>query len=401
MKVLQINTVCGIRSTGRICTDLAEILENDGCECRIAYGRESVPDKYQKYAYKIGNDTNVKIDALKTRFLDNAGFNSTAATKRFIKWIECFDPDIIHLHNIHGYYINIRLLFKFLKDYGKPVIWTLHDCWAFTGHCAHFTMASCDKWKNGCYSCSQKNVYPTSLFLDRSKRNYQLKKDLFTSLDNLIIVTPSKWLADMAKQSYLKKYEIIAIPNGIDLDVFKPTYGDFRERYGLENKKIILGAATSWPESKNLKLFSQVAEVLDDSYKVVVVGVPQEQAARYSEKMLAIPRTNSVEEMSEIYTCADVFANLGLEETMGLTTVEAMACGTPVITSNCTAVPEVVTEDSGIVIKNLDVQGVVAGIEKVLSQCYNDTFSNARKYEKAQQYRKYIDLYNKIIQNAK
>ncbi len=397
MKVLEINSVCGIKSTGRICTDLAEVLEEEGFECKIAYGRDTVPEKYHKYAYRIGDDKSVKKDVFKTRFLDNAGFNSVSETRKFIEWVKGFEPDIIHLHNIHGYYINIKILFDFLSSYGKPVIWTLHDCWSFTGHCAHFTMAKCDKWLSGCHSCPQKRTYPSSVILDNSKRNYEMKKALFTQVDNLTLVTPSKWLANLVKSSYLKKYEVVSIPNGIDLSVFRPTYGDFRERYGLENKKIILGAATSWPEGKNLKLFSEVADALDDNYKVVVVGVPQKQAEQFSKKLLTIPRTHNVEEMAEIYTSADVFANLSMEETMGLTTVEAMACGTPVITSNCTAVPEVVTVDSGVVIENLTVEDVRLGIEKVLSKKYDKTIEVAKKYEKKQQYKKYIDLYNKIL----
>ncbi len=397
MKVLEINTVCGIRSTGRICTDIASILEREGHECRIAYGREIVPSQYQKYSYKMGSDIGVKIDALKTRFFDNAGFNSTHDTKKLICWIKSFSPDVVHLHNIHGYYINVKLLFNFLKEYGRPVVWTLHDCWAFTGHCTHFTMAGCDKWKTGCYACMQKSAYPSSVLIDNSKRNYQLKQELFTSLDNLTIVTPSKWLADMAKQSFLKKHKIITIPNGIDLAVFKPTEGNFREKYGLQNKKIILGAATSWPESKNLKMFSEIADKLDDSYRVVVVGVSPKESGQCSNKILVIPRTNSVEEMAEIYTSADVFANLGREETMGLTTVEAMACGTPVVTSNCTAVPEVVTQDSGIVVEDLTVENVIHAIERVLECNSFETFSTAIKYEKSQQYTKYIELYKALI----
>lgn len=398
MKVLQINTVCGIRSTGRICTDLAEILEKEGHECKIAYGRETVPEKYKKYAVRIGNDLNVKIDGLKTRLLDNAGFNSVSATKKFLKWVREYNPDLIHLHNIHGYYINIELLFKFLKDFGKPVVWTLHDCWAFTGHCSHFTEAGCYKWKTHCDNkCVRRKAYPTSLFISGAKQNFKKKKALFTSLNKLCFITPSQWLANEARQSFLGKYEIKAIPNGVDLDVFKPTESNLREKYGLENKKIILGVATAWGVKKGSELFATLSQTLPSEYKVVLVGMTKEQAEKMPREVLVIPRTNSVSELAEIYSAADIFLNLGKEETMGLTTVEAMACGTPVVTSNCTAVPEVVDENSGIVLENLEIDTIIDGINKVLAKDYPNTRARAEDYEKTAQYLKYLKEYEKVF----
>lgn len=401
MKVLLINSVCGIKSTGRICTDLAEVLESQGHECKIAYGREAVPEKYQRFAHRIGSDIDVKIDAFKTRLLDNAGFNSVSGTKRFIKWIKEYNPDIIHLHNIHGYYINIKLLFKFLKEFGKPVVWTLHDCWAFTGHCSHFTVAGCEKWKTGCYNCPQKKAYPSSALLDRSKRNYKIKKELFTSLSNLTFITPSKWLASVAKQSYLESYEIIPIPNGVDLEIFKPTESDFREKYGLGDKKIILGAATAWGKNKGISDFVSLSKVLDENCKVVLVGMSETQAKEMCDSVLCVPKTTNMSELAGIYTDADVFLNLSRQETMGLTTVEAMACGTPVVTSNFTAVPEVVNSDGGIVVEDLKIENIKAAISVVLSKEYPDTRKVAENYEKSAQYEKYIQLYKKIITELK
>mgnify|MGYP000231854880 FL=1 len=156
MKVLMINVVCGIRSTGRICTDLAIALEKQGHEVRIAYGRETVPEQFQKYAVRIGTDLDVKLHGIKARLFDRAGFGSRKATEKFIEWVKKYDPDIIHLHNIHGYYIDVERLFKYLRTCGKKIIWTLHDCWSFTGHCVYFDYIVCDKWKNGCFYCPQK-----------------------------------------------------------------------------------------------------------------------------------------------------------------------------------------------------------------------------------------------------
>lgn len=396
MKVLIINSVCGIRSTGRICTDLAEVLESQGHECKIAYGRETVPEKYQKYAVRIGSELGVRIDGVKTRLLDNAGFNSRRATKRFLKWVREYDPDIIHLHNVHGYYINVELLFNFLKDFGKPVVWTLHDCWAFTGHCAHYTEAGCCKWQTKCENCPQTRHYPQSLFLDKSERNFEKKKRLFTSLEWAYFITPSEWLAGEARRSFLGKYEFKAIPNGVDLTVFKPTESNFRAKHGLEGKKILLGVATAWSESKGMRLFSDLADCLGEEYKVVLVGMTEEQAAKTSPKALVLPRTNNIAELAEIYTASDVFLNLSRQETMGLTTVEAMACGTPVVTSNLTAVPEVVSDESGIVLTELSVDAVIEGVNTVLSSDFPFTRNRAELYEKNKQYMAYLDVYADI-----
>lgn len=393
MKVLQINVVCGILSTGRICTDIAEILERNGHECKIAYGRMNVPEKYKKYAVKVGNSFTNKLDAGFSRIFDNGGLNSKLPTLLLIKKIKAFNPDVIHLHNLHGSYINIKILFKFLKKFGKPVVWTLHDCWTYTGHCAHFTLIGCEKWKTQCYSCPRTRSYPKSLFLDRSKRNHNLKRKLFTSVDDMILITPSQWLADVTKMSFLGRYEIKPIPNGVDLEVFKPTAGDFRKKYSLENKKIILGVASAWSESKGINEFAELSKVLGDDYKVVMVGVNDALVEKLPPEILTIPRTHNVEELAEIYTAADVFFNPSRQETMGLTTVEAMACGTPVVTSNCTAVPEVVDESSGIVCEDLEIDTIKSAIFEVLSRDYPNTRARAEKYEKTAQYQKYISVY--------
>ena len=397
MKILQINGVCGIKSTGRICTDLAEVLKENGHECLIAYGRETVPEKYNSAAFRIGTDNDVKLHGLKARLFDAAGFGSKQTTERFVEKIREYDPDIIHLHNIHGYYINIEVLFKYLKECGKPIVWTLHDCWAFTGHCSHFTAVDCSRWKTGCFGCPQKQKYPSSFFLDRSKQNWERKRKIFTGLERLVCVTPSEWLAGLVRQSFLGGYDVCAIPNGVDLNLFKPTESDFRKRYGLENKKIILGVATAWSESKGIREFEQLSMMLDDSFKVVLVGItPERISAEAAERILCIPRTDSVEELAGIYTAADVFVNAGKEETMGLTTVEAMSCGTPVVVSNLTAVPEVVTPDGGIVLETITAENIKFGIEKVLETDF-DTRKNAERYEKKQQYLKYIELYKENI----
>lgn len=357
MKVLMINSVCGIRSTGRICTDLALELKAQGNEVRIAYGRESVPEQYNKYAVRIGNEWDVRLHGVRSRLLDEHGLGSKSATKRFLKWAEQYDPELLWLHNIHGYYINYELLFDWIK--GRPemqVKWTLHDCWAFTGHCSHFTVAKCEQWKTGCSCCVQKKRYPASLLVDNCRKNYLRKRIAFTGVKNMTLITPSKWLADLVKQSFLKDYPVEVRHNTIDTAVFKPTPSDFRERYGLTDKKIILGVASVWDDRKGLDDFIQLADMLNDNYKIVLIGLSDKQIKALPEKILGLPRTNSAQELAEVYTAADVFVNPTHEDNYPTTNLEAQACNTPVITYQTGGSPESVPVES--VVECGDIEGL-------------------------------------------
>ena len=392
MRVLMINSVCGIRSTGRICTDLADILEERGHEVKIAYGREEVPEKYKRYAVRIGNGLGLKLHGVKSRLWDAHGFGSRKTTKRFIEWVRQYNPDVIHLHNIHGYYINIAVLFSYLRTCGKQIIWTLHDCWAFTGHCSHFDYIGCDKWKTECSHCPQLKEYPKSLFADRSTRNYLKKKELFSGIPNLTIITPSVWLKRIVEQSFLGEYPVKAIYNGIDLTVFKPTESNFREKYGLKGKKIILGVASVWDKRKGFHDFIQLSNMLDDSYRIILVGLNKKQRAQLTKNMLGIQRTNNVKELCEIYTAADVFVNPSVEETMGLTTAEALACGTPVIVYNKTAVPEVPDETCGIVLSENTPKAILESLPKMNFEKHHCVL-RASKFAKGDKFQEYLDTY--------
>ena len=280
MRVLLINSVCGIRSTGRICGDLAAEYERNGHEVKIAYGRETVPVEYQKYAVRIGSHIDLYWSAIHSRLTDRHGFSNKAATKRFLKWADDYNPDFLWLHNIHGYYINVEMLFSWIKS--RPdmqVRWTLHDCWAFTGHCAYFTVAQCDKWKKHCQYCIEKRSYPSSIWRDNSFANYDRKCQLFTGIKDMTLVTPSHWLANRVRQSFLKEYQVEVIYNKVNTDIFKPTPGNFKERYGIENKKMILGVASAWSESKGLSVFCKLSQMLDDSYAIVLVGLTKDSEA--------------------------------------------------------------------------------------------------------------------------
>ena len=364
MKVLMINVVCGIRSTGRICTDLATELEKQGHEVKIAYGREQVPQRFQKYAVRIGSDFDVKLHGIKARVLDAAGFGSKRATEKFIKWVKEYDPDVIHLHNIHGYYINVEILFQYLKTCGKKIIWTLHDCWSFTGHCAYFDYVNCSKWKTRCKNCSHKTEYPSRIGPDRSKQNYLLKKELFTGIKKMVLVTPSQWLAGLISESYMREYPTAVIYNGIDTQTFKPMKSGVKERYGCRDKKIVLGVAAVWDKRKGLGSFIELAKHLDCSYQIILVGVSQKQIEKLPPNIIGIERTNSVEELAELYTAADVFVNPTLEDNYPTTNIEAIACGTPVITYETGGSPES-AKMYGVSVHKKNIAGLVKAITNI------------------------------------
>lgn len=388
MKVLMINSVCGVGSTGRICTDMAQTLENQGHSCKIAYGRGTVPEQFEKYAIRIGSDFDVNIHAGLSRIFDSTAFHSTRATKKFIKWIKEYNPDVIHLHNLHGYYIHLGLLFEYLRKCGKRIVWTLHDCWAFTGHCAVFDMIGCEKWKTGCCECPQKKGYPSSFLFDRSKKNYATKKKLFSSIPNLTIVTPSQWLADLVQESFLQQYPVEVINNGIDLNVFKPTESNFREKFGLENKIIVLGVANVWESSKGIDDFIQLSTMLDEEYKIVLVGVTEKQRSKLPRNIIGIPRTNSAQELAEIYTTADVFVNPTKQDNYPTVNLEAQACGTPVITYRTGGSVESVKKEC--VVEQNDIKRLKELIE---SEKYKNIVINRDNFDKDKGWARYIEIY--------
>lgn len=353
MKVLMINSVCGIGSTGRICTDIADELTENGHECKIAFGRKAVPERYQKYAYRITSDGGVKINALKARLFDNEGFNAAGATKKLISFIEEYNPDVIHLHNLHGYYLNVKILFDYLKKTDKKVVWTLHDCWAFTGHCANFQYPVCDKWKTGCFDCERKAKYPKS-FVDNSQKNYLEKERVFCGVKNLTVVTPSEWLARLVKESFLGRYPTKVINNGIDTSVFRPTESDFKERNGLKDKKMILGVANVWDEFKGINDFIGLSKKISDDYRIVLVGLDEKQLGMLPENILGITRTNNTKELAEIYTAADVLFNPTYEDNYPTVNLEAQACETPVVTYDTGGSGESVPKENVIAAGDVD-----------------------------------------------
>jgi len=362
MKILMINSICGIRSTGRICTELADRFTDEGHEVKIAYGRmDAVPDNCLRYAHRIGTGMDVRLHGLKTRLFDRHGFGSKRATRAFLKWADEYHPDMLWLHNLHGYYINVEMLFSWMKKHPEmQVKWTLHDCWAFTGHCSHFSYVGCDRWKTACYSCPQKSCYPAS-YADQSRSNYLRKKAAFTGVRNMTLITPSQWLADLTRQSFLGCYPVEVEHNTINHDIFKPTAGDFRQRMGLQDQIIVLGVASYWNERKGLNDFYALRKMLDSRYTIVLVGLSDKQSAVLPAGILGVRHTDSAQQLAEIYTTADVFVNPSREETFGLTTAEALACGTEAIVYKGTACEEITGKLGGIAVEQ-NVNGLYDAI---------------------------------------
>lgn len=330
MKYLFINAVAGSGSTGRIAAQQCRELEAQGHECVLAYGRGRAACGGIE-TYRIGTAWDCRLHGLYTRISDRHGFGSAAATKRFLEWADGYGPDVIWLHNIHGYYINIELLFGYIKEKKIKTYWTLHDCWSFTGHCAYFSYVKCGKWKEGCGGCPQKGRYPKSFLLDNSRGNFERKRKAFCGVEDMTLVTPSQWLADLVKESFLKEYKTEVVHNKIDTDIFKPTPSDFRERYGLEGKRVILGVANVWEERKGLNDFIKLAGMLDERYAVVLVGLSRKQMKGLPKNVAGLPKTESAGQLAEIYTAADIFVNLSHEENYPTVCLEAQACGTAVI----------------------------------------------------------------------
>lgn len=398
MKILLINTVSGVTSTGRICTDLAQIYENEGHEVKIAYGREDKGKavQFEKYGIRIGNELDIKIHGLLTRLFDRHGFGSKFVTKKFLKWLDVYKPDIIHLHNLHGYYINIDLLFKYIKNNNIPVVWTLHDCWSMTGHCAHFNAYGCEKWKKGCKNCELKYTYPASKFLDGSFANYERKKALFTNVKKIVIVTPSKWLKSVAELSYLKNYDIQVINNGIDTNVFVPTESDLREKYNLFDKKIILGVANVWDENKGLCYFEKMTKDLPNDWKVVLIGLTEGQLNNLPKEILGLKRTADAKELAAWYTTADVFVNPTLEDTYPTTNLEAQACGTPVVTFDSDGAAETVLLNKGIVVERKNYNKLITAIFDARNM--KQDFGVANVKDRTELGKEYEKIYMKLLE---
>ncbi|SHG73528.1 Glycosyltransferase involved in cell wall bisynthesis [Chryseobacterium arachidis] len=401
-KILQINVASNFGSTGKIVKGIEKEIRNQGWESFVAYGRDSgQPDSED---IRIGNKIGNIFHVLYTRFTDKHGLCSKKATTDFLVKLDTIQPDIIHLHNIHGYYINYELLFTYIKKRNIPVVWTLHDCWSFTGHCVHFEYINCNKWKTECEKCPQINNYPKS-FADNSKKNFLLKKVTFNMSEKLILVPVSQWLSDLVEKSFLKKNKSVVIYNGIDLQKFKiiDDFQDTLKKYNIQDCKYALAVASVWDFRKGLEEVYQLAELLSEDYKLVIVGLTQEQIKKLPKKIIGLQRTDNVEELVALYNGAQVFVNPTLEDTFPTTNLEAMACGTPVVTYKTGGSPESIDHKTGEVVEKKDIYSLLRATEKYLKNNKDASRQNCRSkaeelFNRDINFKEYINLYKQLFE---
>lgn len=416
-KLLQINPVLRTStSTGRIMKEIGELAIANGWESYVAYskGRDGLPGS-TSIPVPVGNKASVAWHGLQTRILDRHGLGSVLATKRFIEDIRRIRPDIIHIHNIHGYFLNYRILFDFLSHSGIQVIWTVHDCWLYTGHCYHYMYAGCDRWKTGCGHCPQRGKFPRSLLADRSARNFRDKRDAFCSMpeDRLTIVPVSDWMRSEMSESFLKDYRFQVIHNGIDTDVFSPQpalESEVRRCYGLGDSHVILGIASIWSEEKGLNDFVEMAARLDSDEVIVLVGMDRKQLddvlsrcgrTVLGDRMVAVKRTADVHQLAGLYSTADVFVNPTWQDNYPTVNLEAISCGTPVVTYRTGGSIEAVAGDTGFVVEQGDIEGLVDAVRRVetlgkahfMDACRSRAVKEFRKEDR---YAEYIELYERL-----
>lgn len=402
MRIYQINVVCGNGSTGRIAVDLSRYIQSYGGECRIAYGRGKCTLEGID-CIKISSKTDTYMHALLTRITDRHGLYSKKATKKLIDDIKQYAPDNIHLHNLHGYYLNYEMLFAFLRDYNKPVLWTMHDCWAFTGHCAHYDAAGCVKWREGCHDCPILHNYPATFYGGNVVDNYMRKKKCFMSVPKLTIVTPSRWLKNQVSQSFLKAQKCVTIPNGINLLQFMPTKSNLRKEMHCEDKKLLLGVASVWTKNKGLDDFVKLRNMLDDRYAICLVGLTKKQIRELPEGIIACTHTKSSDELAQYYTAADYFLNLTYEDSFPTVNIEALACGTPIISYATGGSPEIITEMCGMIAEIGDLEAIEHLLnEKVKEKeyYYDACVERALQYNKEECYKQYIYLYKRMLEET-
>lgn len=401
--ILEINTT-NYASTGNIALNIAKEARNSGFKVYTACknAKESLKYQYEDQIY-IGNRYDRLISQELAYITGLRGYFNILGTRSFLKKVDEIKPDLIHLHVLHDTFINLNMLFKYINKHNIPVVWTFHDCWNLTGQCPAFEMIGCNKWKTGCHNCPQIHVEPKSLFLDTTRHIWNKQRKLFTSPKNMTIVSPSLWLKEQIDNSFFNKCKTVVINNGINLDIFKPQDSDFRTKYNLENKKLILGVANIWEARKGLDTFMWLNDKLPEDYAIILVGTNDEIDKVLPKNIISIHRTYNQQELIDIYSAVDVFVNPTREDNFPTVNIEAIACGTPVITFNTGGSPEIIDETCGITVEKNNNEEL---LKSIIYVCDKKPFSSkscnnrAKLYDKNVKFKEYVDLYNKILKTS-
>jgi len=400
MRIFQLNTFCGVKSTGRIALEIARLVEVDGGACKIGYGVPGVPPEAEPYAFRIGTPIERKLHGAMRKLMDAEGYGSYFATRALIRELEGFRPDLIHLHNLHGCYLHLPTLFAYLKSARLPVVWTLHDCWPFTGHCAYFDYCGCDSWKTECKSCPQQRSYPICIGLDGSSRNYRMKKRLFAPLERLTFVAPCEWMKQPLSRSFLQTHPVRVIYNGVNRSDFHPVQSDLRQRYELGNRRVVLAVASEWDERKGLNFLIEAAGRMGEGYRFVVIGLSEAQIRELPKGMIGIAHTESLEELASWYTTADCFANPTMEDNMPMVNLEALACGTPIAVFRTGGCPEALTPECGVVVPKGNVEALCEGIRTLCGEKPGRTqacLRRAEAFDAQNTFQAYLSLYKELL----
>lgn len=403
MKILQINT-CNFGSTGKIAINIKNTAEKQGNKIYIAYAksRSNLKNKMEE-DITVGSIFSRNLHLILSAFSGFNGCFSVLATMKFLCRVKKINPDVIHLHNLHNCYINLPTLFNYIKRHNIRTVWTLHDCWSFTGRCPYFQSTGCDKWKTSCENCCYpKNAYPASLFFDNTKQMYKFKKSWFTGVKDMTIVTPSQWLADLVKQSFLKDYPVKVINNGIDLEIFKPRESEFRKKYSFQDKFLLLGVAAGWEKRKGLDVFLELSKRFDDRFKIVLVGTNDSVDKQLPENIISIHRTQNQTELAEIYSVVDLFVNPTREENYPTVNMESVACGTPVVTFDTGGSPEMLDKTCGTVVPRDDIDALYNEIIRISEQkpfTRDACIQKAKSYDMNDKFKEYIELYEQSTAN--
>lgn len=407
-KLLQINITANWGSTGKIAEQIGVRAQQHGWDIYLAYDRYCNPSA--AHLIKVGGKWDMYMHYGEQTVFDNEGLCSRGATRELVRQIEEIKPDVVHLHNIHDHYLNYRILFEYLNQTNIKVVWTFHDFWPVTGHCMHFVSKDCHRYETECHDCPMQRVFPKTI-MDRSRKNYQLKKQLFTACKNLTIVPVSEWVGEMTRKSFLKDKPIRVIHNGIDVNVFKPTMFDSLPNLSellitfqnlTQGKFVIMSVASQWAFDKGLEDYKRISTMLKDDEVIVLVGVSDEIKKSLSHNIIGISRTSNTTELAALYTRADVITILSSAETFGLTVVEGYACGTPAVVYDNTAPPSLITPETGFVVENHNYRMAYSAIQQIKlngKQHYTDAcISLAReKYDKDMCFEKYVDLYEELL----
>ncbi len=409
-RLVQINPVVRVNtSTGRIMQEIGELAMQNGWESYLAYsyGRDGIKPCKSKLL-PVGNRCSVAWHGVQTRLFDRHGLASGSATRTLVKRIEVLQPDVIHIHNIHGYFLNYKVLFDFLANCDIPVVWTIHDCWLYTGHCYCYSYVGCDRWKSGCHACPQRREFPASWLFDRSRQNYRDKRAAFTSIspDRLTLVPVSEWIKGEMQQSFFSGYHFQVIHNGIDTNVFRGyDTSEIRMRYGLDDRHVLLGVASIWSKEKGLEDFIRLAAMLREDEVIVLVGVKPKEQRLLPKNIIGIARTGNIEQLAQLYSAADVFVNPTWQDNYPTVNMEAIACGTPVVTYRTGGSIETITPSTGMVVEQGDLNGVLEAVRTIESRgkgyyaqpCRNYALAHFRKEER---YADYLALYDQLIQRT-